>query len=438
MTRNRATALSPTGFYGWHVVAYSAIALAATGPGQTVGISLFVDPLIADLGLSRSAVSTAYLVGTLAAAVALPWIGRALDRFGIRRTMAVIGVAFGAVLIAASLITNALGLTVAFVGLRMAGQGALGLTATTAVAWWFTRRRGLAAGVVSAIGALGISSTPLVLEYTLLDLGWRTAWRVEGLVIWAVVIPIAIFGMRDRPADLGQQPDGPVADSAAPPAAVPRSLTRTQTLRHPYFWLIASAVALTGLLTTAVAFHQISLLTARGLTHAQAAGNFVPQTVAGLVATLGAGVLIDRFAGRWMIVASMLTLSAALAWGAVVGPGLSAIAFGTMLGAAGSVIRAVEAASLPRAFGTLHIGSIRGLIASISVAGTACGPLLFAVVVDRAGSYAPALLASAVLPIGVAVWAVLVREPQPELLRAPAGTGHSPVALDICAGDAPA
>ncbi len=344
--------------------------------------------------------------------MALPWIGRALDRFGVRRTMAAVGAVFGAVLIALSFVTGLVGLTIGFVGLRMAGQGALSLTASTAVALWFHRRRGMAAGLVSAFGAVGISLTPLALEPLLADLGWRAVWRVEGIVIWLLVIPLALLAMRDRPADLGQRPDGPVAiaERAQVPSR-PEGVSRAEALLHPYFWLICTAVALTGMLTTAVAFHQISLLTARGLSPAQAAANFLPQTIAGLIATLAAGFLMDRFAGRWMIVSSMAILSLGLWWGTTVSPGVSALAFGAMLGAAGSVIRAVETAALPRYFGTLHIGSIRGLVASISVAGTACGPVLFAAVFDRAGSYSPALLACAVAPLLVIVWALVAKEP---------------------------
>jgi hypothetical protein len=47
-----------------------------TAPGQTVGVAVVVDPMIADLGVSRSQISAAYLVGTLVGATLLPTAGR--------------------------------------------------------------------------------------------------------------------------------------------------------------------------------------------------------------------------------------------------------------------------------------------------------------------------------------------------------------------------
>src|SRR5690606_19462766 len=103
----------------------------------------------------------------------------------------------------------------------------------------------------------------------------------------------------------------------------------------------------------------------------------------------------------------------ALWWGTHVSPGWSAVLFGALLGIAGNMIRAVEAATLPRYFGTRHIGAIRGLVASISVGGTACGPLLFAAVFDHLDSYTPALLVTAAIPIAIAIWALVAPEPDP-------------------------
>lgn len=56
-------------------------------------------------------------------------------------------------------------------------------------------------------------------------------------------------------------------------------------------------------------------------------------------------------------------------------PGLTAAFYGILVGAAGSSARALEAASFPRLFGLRHLGAIRGVVNSISVASTAFGPL---------------------------------------------------------------
>ncbi|MCE6995503.1 MFS transporter [Saccharothrix sp. S26] len=371
---------------------------------------MFIDPVIADLGISRSAVSTAYLVGTLTGALAMPLVGRTLDRFGARRVVVVIGLVFGGTLCALSAVSSVVGLTAGFVAIRMAGQGALGLAATTVVALWFDRRRGTALGLVSAIGASAISLTPVLLEVLVSDWGWRRAWLAEGVVVLAVVLPVAWFALRDRPADLGQQPDGATLHDDEPPApqwGVPRGMA----LRTPFFWVVTAGVAARGLLSTAINFHQISLLTARGLTATAAAANFLPQTAATLVATLATGFLVDRMRSQPLVALCMAALLGALVLGTWVTPGLSAVLFGLLLGAAGGGMRTLEAATFPRYFGTRHLGGIRGVVVSVSVGSTAFGPVLFATLHDLTGSYTPALLLAAPVPLAIAVAALLIRPP---------------------------
>ncbi len=166
------------------------------------------------------------------------------------------------------------------------------------------------------------------------------------------------------------------------------------------------------MLSTAVAFHQISLLGEQGLTAAQAAANFIPQTVAGIVVTLITGHLVDRVSSRWLTAASMGMLACALAGAVLVSPGWSALSFGVAIGAAGASIRALEAASVPKYFGTLHLGAIRGFVASVSVGSTAFGPVLFALAFEATGRYTTVLLASAVLPLLVAVVSLRVGPPR--------------------------
>ena len=398
------------GFYGWRVVLYATIALALTGPGQTFGVSVFVNPMIDDLGISRTAMTTSYLIGTLVGALALPWIGQAIDRYGVRRVMIIVGALFGAFLIAMSFVSGIVGLTAGFIGIRMMGQGALNLTATTSVALWFSRKRGLAMGIVTAVGAVGMTLVPLLGESLIADYGWRQTWVIEGLVVWALVLPIAIFGIRNRPSDVGQYADGD-------PAPVDGSddvwgVKRSEALRTGFFWLVTAAVATISAIITAVVFHQIDLLGSRGLTPTEAAANFIPQTVATLIATLGIGALADRFSPRVVLAPSMVMLAGGLARGTAVTPGFVAISFGMLIGAAGGAMRVVEATELPRYFGTLHIGAIRGVVTSVGIAGAAVGPLAFSLIHDITGNYTTVLVVSIIVPAAVMVATFIVPVPQ--------------------------
>jgi MFS family permease len=402
-----------TRFSGWRIVVFAAIALGLTGPGQTAGVSVFVDPMMASLDLTRSQVSMAYLVGTLGGAVAMPRLGKLIDDRGTRVAMAVVGGLFAVVLAGMAGVTGIMTLTVGFVGIRMLGQGGLSLVSTTSVAPWFDRRRGLAIGVTTAIGSGIIALVPVGSEALISQTGWRVAWLVLSALILLTVVPIATFGLIDRPEQVRQRADGdPEPHPDDPPIVVAGSFTRSQALRTPIFWVVAGAVATTGMIGTGLAFHQISLLGEQGLTPTQAAGNFIPQTVAALTTTIGVGALIDKLAPRWVLLGSMLLLAGAMVGVPFVAPGWSAIAYGVAVGAAGSSARALEAASFPRIFGLASLGRIRGVVTAISVASTAFGPLALSVGYDLTGSYRQVLLLLLVVPASVAVAGFLVAVPK--------------------------
>lgn len=404
-----------TRFSGWRIVAGAAVAFAMTGPGQTIGVSAFVDPMLAGLALSRSELSAAYLIGTLSGAIALPRIGRLVDAHGTRVAMAVIGGLFGIVLAAMAGVQGVVTLAIGFVGIRMLGQGGLMLVATTAVAPWFERRRGLAIGVTTAVGAALFSLMPLLFAVVIEATGWRRAWLLLAATVWLVVIPIATRVMIDRPSDVGQQPDGRPARTDADEArhaAAAVAFTRAQAVREPMFWAVAGAVATTGLIGTALTFHQIDLLGDQGLTPVEAAANFLPQTLAGLLATLLVGSMVDRVAARWVLLTSMGLLAGAMLAVPLITPGLSAVLYGMAVGAAGSASRTLEAASFPRLFGLAHLGSIRGVVSSISVASTAFGPLALSLGHSWTGSYVEVLMVLVALPISVAIAGLLAPEPR--------------------------
>ena len=69
-------------YYGWVILGAGTLGIIMTSPGQTFIVQAFIEEFIGDLGLSRTLVSTLYMIGTLANAALLQLIGigRMIDR----------------------------------------------------------------------------------------------------------------------------------------------------------------------------------------------------------------------------------------------------------------------------------------------------------------------------------------------------------------------
>jgi len=404
----------PRSFYGWRILGLAIITGGLTGPGQTIGVSVFVDQFISDLGMSRSEVSTAYLIGTLIAALGLPLIGRRVDRVGVRRAMTVIGVAFGAALVGMAGVQGFVALAIGFVAIRLLGQGSLMLVSTVAVTLWFEKRRGMVLGIFSTGTAIVMALVPVGLSLVIEGYGWRVAWLTSAVMIWLVVVPIARFGMIDRPSDVGQVPDGPNPKKMEPSKEQTRvSATRAQALRTKRFWSLLAASATVGMLVTALNFHQISLLGDAGLTATEAAVMFLPQVIGAAAAGLLFGYLSDRLTGRELIPMAMGLLIISLVLAASLTPGVAVVLYAVSLGAAGGAIRSVSATLLPRWFGVRHIGEIQGTASFIDVASTALGPVVFALARDATGGYSGAATWFIIMPLLAGIVATTIRPVSP-------------------------
>jgi MFS family permease len=126
-------------FYGWVMLAVGGLAVFASGPGQSHIFSVYITPISNDLGISRTSIASAYAAATLLAAFGLPFVGRLIDRVGVRRVALGVAVAFGFANIAFGRIAGLLSLALAFGALRFLGQGSLMLSSNYLVSQWFNR-----------------------------------------------------------------------------------------------------------------------------------------------------------------------------------------------------------------------------------------------------------------------------------------------------------
>ena len=81
-------------FYGWTVWLVLTVGQTTTFFGTSSGVTFVLDDVMAELQLSRSMASLSYAAGTFVGAAAQIPIGRAIDRFGGRRSVAVCSAAF--------------------------------------------------------------------------------------------------------------------------------------------------------------------------------------------------------------------------------------------------------------------------------------------------------------------------------------------------------
>ena len=197
-------------FTGTKVALVATLALIWTAPGQTHGFSPFIDRLVSDLHISRSALSGCYMFGTVTGGLSQPMLGSLLDRHGCRKVGAAVIIAFGiACLLMAGLTINWWLLAFAFLGMRMTGQASLSMCANIAINQWWVDRRGRINGYANfANSCIGAGIMPLLLNRVGSALGWRLTYVACAVVLLGMLLPIWWLVVRDSPEATGELPDG--------------------------------------------------------------------------------------------------------------------------------------------------------------------------------------------------------------------------------------
>jgi MFS family permease len=298
---SRATRASRRSATSVAVVVMGFTAMLASSPGQSYWLSLFVDPMISDTGLSRTAFTAIYGAATLSSAALVLWIGRTVDRRGLGFGWLIVaaGLALGCVV--ASFAAGALVTLIALAMLRAFGQGSFPLLGTLLIAGRLRRwrARGLAVSHLgSTLAAAALPALALVLIETF---GWRDTYRLVAVTVAVLIAPLALVVAHLAPR------------SSTSSATSPRN---GSTAFKAFPWrdgggALLVILAAPPLVSTAIVFHATSLFAQRGLPlHAAAAGLAV-LALAGAAGALIAGILVDRFGPRLTLAGKSLLLLAA-------------------------------------------------------------------------------------------------------------------------------
>lgn len=344
--------------------------------GQTFFISIFAGEIMSTFSLSDGDWGLIYSLGTTASAVVMVWSGVLTDRLRVRTLGAIVfaGLAFACLFMAFNPYAALLPLSIFL--LRFTGQGMTSHIAMVAMARWFVATRGKALAIAASGYAVGEAILPVLFVAAMVMIDWHYLWVVSALFV-LLMLPLMQRLLRQE-----RTPQS-LAESDASLGMEARHWTRGEMLRHPLFWFVLPSVLGPSAFVTALFFQQVHLAEVKGWSHVGFVALFPIYTLISTLFMLLAGWAIDRFGTKRLMpfyqipiaVSFIVMASADSLWWA-------ALAFALMAMTTGAN------STLPSAFwaefyGTRHIGGIKSIGTAAMVLGSAIGPAVSGVLIDR-------------------------------------------------------
>ncbi len=363
---------------------------------------LFLQPVSHEFGWGRAAFALSLNISAILAALAAPFVGRAVDHFGARRLLVPAILLYGLATMAQSLLTTSkpqFYLTYAALGFTEAVAGPVAFSHL--ISSWFHTKRGLMLSlVVGAAPAVSLMIMAPVTHLLIASYGWRTAYAVLGAIILVFGLPAMAFLVKD-PERAGPQT---AAGRAAAVAALPGKRF-AQVLTTWVYWAILAALVIHSLVVGGVRAHTVALLTDRGLPIGVATLAVSVSAMAGLLGNVSAGVMLDRVKSPKIAAPFFLAALAGLLLLHHATGSLPALIGAAVLGFGIGAESGIGPYFFSRYFGMRSFGAIYGCLVSLLAISSGVGPMLLGMAFDRTGSYGRGLL---IAEIGLGVGTVLI------------------------------
>ncbi|RCW83221.1 MFS transporter [Phyllobacterium bourgognense] len=294
--------------YSWVVIAVTFLTMLVTA--AAVGApGVLIVPLEKEFGWETEQIATAFSIRLLLFGFMGPFAAAFMNYFGVRKVVCVALVLITAGLFASLAMTEIWQLILLWGVVVGFGTGltAMVLGATVA-ARWFTERRGLALGMLTASSATGqLAFMPLMASLSE-NYGWRTAIMLICALL-LVAVTAVFFLMRDRPADIGLPAYGDKEITPVPPIigglmsliTMPL-LALKEASRSSTFWVLFATFFVCGASTNGlVGTHFVAMCGDFGMVPVVAASVLAMMGFFDFFGTIGSGWLSDRVDNRWLL-----------------------------------------------------------------------------------------------------------------------------------------
>jgi len=414
----------PKIFYGWWVVIACCV-LGVLSSSSRFSFTLFFPTLLEELNWSRATLSFGFTVSWWVSSTMALFVGIIVDKYGPRWVMTAGGFLTLIGLVLTSRMSNIFEFYVYYgIVLAVGGSLAHGVPATSTARKWFHRRAGLAVSISSVGGGMGLGFIALVAPLLIKVLGWRGSWFYLGLTLGASIMLIAAVVIRKDPESMGQYPDGakmPAGDEAYDENPIISSsigledwTVREAFKTRSYWFLVAGhaliTIPLMGALTHMATWgvdiiHALSIPVAVGMSTVQF--SIFSSAMAAVLGALIGGPLSDRVGRKPVFTASFILYGAALLYGAfvtAVAPSLyGVVLFNTSAGLFYGLGMSLWTVYVGDIFGRASLATLYGFLFFIGGIIGGGGAVIYGLIYDMTGSYAPAFVFGAVCSLAALI-----------------------------------
>jgi len=339
-----------------------------------------------------------------------PFIGAIASRFGSKSILIVATLLLSLVFFGYGQIQNLwqMRVLVILMGLVVVGVG--DVTIGQIVVRWVQKCRGLALGIVYTGSNLGgFILVPVVARTAELE-SWRTALSQLGWLALLVLVPVAIFLVRERPT-VPVGIEAPLDPSCAEPFGSGDDMALPAALRTRSFWVLATSLFIFFAYFLGMIQHLILFLTDSGMSRIEASDYYRGALGVGIASKILLGLLADRIPHRIaLLIDFALLFGSSLLLLAMPGGPVVMVGFAILFGFSTAARDVVYPLIISECFGTRYLAEIYGALMFAILPGGVFGPIFAAAVYDEMGSYHYAFLTFSILNLFAMVGFVLLRD----------------------------
>lgn len=383
-------------FYGW-IVVFACMLIQAIPFGIAANVKpQFIQFVTQGEGFTLTQFSMVFTLGTIASAIASPFIGKILSKpnVNIKLMFTLGGLLSGGGFLLFAFAGSNIWLYYAIYGVVQVGTAVISaIGVPMLVNSWFSENKGFAMGLAFSGGGMG----NIILQQLAAKLlnnpaiGYKGAYFIFGIISMAVAIPVALLLIRlPKANELSKNKDTEVNKKSENVQLSGYTFNEAKNMK--LFWLFALSFLFVGLYVSGMSVQFSGYFYSIGLKPQLVANIASLFAFVSIFGNLFGGVLFDKLGIRKSLILAGITV---IACGItlIFTPQINALGYIFAIGLGFSMFAYIIGPSYLTGalFGNKEFGTILGIVQVFFAFGFAFGSSLFGMVVDAcSGNYIPA------------------------------------------------